>query len=158
MDTDQPRQRIGAVHGALRTAQDLDLLRVEECRGHADAREIDLIDEKPDRGVGSALVLIKLAYAAQLKVTRSGRSRRPVEVGYEAKHVLEVLHPGSLERMRVQYCDARWKLFDGLPPQARVNDNLLQRRLLRGRHRLERALRTRGRNTPQQAQGKSLKC
>jgi hypothetical protein len=53
LDLDEAAQRIRAVSRALGTAQHLDLLDVEGRGDHADAAEVDLVDEEADDGFGA---------------------------------------------------------------------------------------------------------
>jgi len=55
----------------LRPTQHLDLLDIEQRRHHADAAEIDIVDDEPDRGIRCALVLLALADTADLKEARA---------------------------------------------------------------------------------------
>ncbi len=71
VELDQAGERIRAVARALRPAQNLDLLDIEQRRRHADAAEIDVVDQESDRRVGRALVLLELADPAQLEVART---------------------------------------------------------------------------------------
>ena len=78
----------------------------DERRRHADAGEIDAVDEKSHRRIRRALPLRQLADAAQLEEARSRGARRPVEIGHEPEHILEVLHARDFERVRSR---ARWR-------------------------------------------------
>ena len=101
-----PGQRIGAVGGALRPAQHLDLPRVEQRRRHADAGEIDIVDQKAHRRIGRPLILLHLADAAQLEKSRPRRARRPVQIRDQAENVLEMLHPGRSQGIGIEDGDA----------------------------------------------------
>ena len=72
------------------------MLHVGERGGHADAGEVDAVDEEAHRRIRRTLPLLELADAAQLEVARTRGARRPVEIGHEPEHVLEMLHAGHL--------------------------------------------------------------
>ena len=74
---DDATERVGAVSRALRTPQHLDLLDIEERCRHADATQVDVVDQETDRRVGRALVLLEFADAAQLEIARPRTCRRP---------------------------------------------------------------------------------
>src|SRR5690606_37543514 len=65
---DQTGERIRAEARPLRSAQHLDASDIEQRRRHADAAEIDIVDEKADRGIRRALALLALADAAHLEI------------------------------------------------------------------------------------------
>src|SRR6202043_1489998 len=55
---DQTRERVGAIARSLRSPQYLDLLHIEQGRGHADTRKIDVVDQESHRRIRRSLVLL----------------------------------------------------------------------------------------------------
>ena len=134
--TDDPGERIGAVGRALRAAQHLDLLDVEGRRRHRDTREIDVVDQEADRGIGRPLVLVEFADATQLEIAWPGGARRPVEVRHERHHILEMLQPCVDDGPLRQDRDARRQHVGGRIAQARSDDqHLVEILRARNRHR-----------------------
>jgi hypothetical protein len=68
---DQAAERVRAVARALRPAQHLDAVDVEQRADAAEPREVDVVDDEADRRVRRAVVLLELADAAQLEVARA---------------------------------------------------------------------------------------
>ncbi len=123
MHGDQTAERISAVAGALRTAQHFNVIHIKQRSNRADATEIYVIDQKADRGIRRALVLIQLADAANLEVTRAIGIARPIEVRHQTDHVLEMLLASGVQGCRVQHRDAGGNLLDGLITQQRRGDD-----------------------------------
>src|SRR6185436_13693168 len=88
---DQTRERVRSVAHSLRPAQHFDAIDVERRRRHADAAEVDVVDEKADRWIRRPLVLLALADTADLEEARPRSAAGPVQIRHCGEHVLEVL-------------------------------------------------------------------
>lgn len=89
-DVDHPGRGVLAEQGALRAAQDLQLLDVEKVeRGHAGAAEVDVVEVQPD----AAFQAVAGRVVAEAADRHAGLAR--VDVGdVGARHqLLQVLHP-----------------------------------------------------------------
>ncbi len=71
--------------------QHLHLIDIEQRRRGPQSAEVDVVDQESDRRIGRALILLQFAYAANLKVPRPRGVARPVEIGNERQHILEML-------------------------------------------------------------------
>src|SRR5208282_6552349 len=100
---DQARERVGAVSRTLRASQYFDLPRIDERCRHSDTREIDIVDEKTNRRVRRALVLLDLTDAAQLEKARSRCAGGPVQIRNQGENILEMLDAGSPQRLCVEH-------------------------------------------------------
>ena len=99
LDLDEAAERVRAVARALGSAQHLDLLDVEGRRDHADAAEVDLVDEEADRRIRRALVLLEFADAAELEIARPRACAGPGKRRQLRQEFLEVNH-GRIPRRR----------------------------------------------------------
>jgi hypothetical protein len=79
------------------------LLQVEHRADPADARQVDVVHDEPDRRVRRALVLLQLADAAQLEIARPRAVARIVHVGHQRDEFLDVLQCGRGDRLAVQH-------------------------------------------------------
>jgi hypothetical protein len=110
----------------LRPAQHFDALDVEQRCGHADAAEVDVVDQEADRRIGGTLPLLALAHAANLKKARPRSCAGPMQIRNDAEHVLEMLAGDELQRALVQQCHARWRLEQRLLTQRRSDDDFFE--------------------------------
>ena len=106
LELDQAAERVRAVARALRAAQHLDLLDVEQRGDHADAAEVDLVDQEADRRIGRALVLLELADSAQLEVARARAGAGPGQRRKLRQQLLEVHDAGLVHRRPSEHRDA----------------------------------------------------
>ena len=90
---------------ALRSAQHFDALDIEQRRRHADAAEIDIVDEKPDRRIRRALIFLALADATNLEETGSRCAARVMQVRHRCQHILEVLPTRVTQDLRIEHRD-----------------------------------------------------
>ena len=125
LHVDESRQRIGAVAGALRTAQHLDVLNVERRRNRADAAEIDIVDQEADRRIRRALVLLEFTDTANLKVTRTMAVSRPVQVRDHVDQFFEVLHRQLLDFIGIECRHTRGNLARRTLAEVRGDDDFL---------------------------------
>ena len=141
---DEPAERIGAVASALRAAQHLDAIDVEQGRDAAETREVDVVDDEADRRIRRAVVLLELADAAQLKVTRARALARKVQVGNAADRFFEVLLRRGTKLGTIEHADADRQIFDARFAKIGRDDDLFERHGLLGLS--SRELRQRKRN------------
>ncbi len=93
------------------------MIHIKQRADRADAAEIDVVNQKSNRRIGGALVLIQFANAAYLKVSRPIGIARPVQIRYQTDHILKVLLPGSLQGRGIEHRDAGRHHLDRLIPQ-----------------------------------------
>jgi hypothetical protein len=110
LDDDQSGERVRPVDRRLRAAQHLDPRDVEQRRGGTESAERDVVEDEPDGGIRCALVLLQLADAANLEVTRPRRVAGPVEVRHQRQHVLEMLFAGRAQGVRAEHGRAAGEL------------------------------------------------
>ena len=124
----RPASALAPIARALWTAQHFDLLDIERRGGHADAAQVDVVDQEADGGVRRALVLLQFAYAAHLEIARARRATRPVQVRDQAEHVLEVLQARGLQQAGRHERNARGNLRQRLLAQRRGHHDLFEHR------------------------------
>ena len=102
----EPAERVRAVARALRAAQHLDAIDVEQRADAAEPREVDVVDDETDRRIRRAVVLLELADAAQLKVARARAFAGQVQVRDAADRFLEMLLRRGSELVAIEHADA----------------------------------------------------
>ncbi len=93
------------------------MIHIKQRPHRADAAEINIINEKTDRWIRCALILIQFTDAADLKVPGSIGVTRPVQVGHHGDHIFEMLLTSGSQRGCIQYRDAGRHLDGGLISQ-----------------------------------------
>jgi hypothetical protein len=102
------------------------LLGIEQRRRHADAGEINVVDQKSDRRVRSSLVLLNLSDAAQLEKARPRGAGSPIQIRDQRKHVLEVLNTRGAQRVLVEYRHALRQVRKARRMQTRGDHDLFE--------------------------------
>ena len=130
---DEPGECVGSIDRAARAAQYLDVIQIEQRRGHADTGKIDIVDQEADRWIRSSLVLFGLANAAQLEIAWPRGPRGPAQPGHQSEHVFEMLHACRLQRAAIKHRRALRQLLQRRAAQAGADHHLLERRAVRRR-------------------------
>jgi hypothetical protein len=138
-DVDQAGHRAGAEGGALRAAQHLDLLDVEQRARVAEPAEVDAVDVEPDRGIHRVDELAALADAADLHEAPARGARTVVHVRRRVQQLLEMVGLALADQRRGQHADARRDRIHGFGQQPRGDHDLLEPIGRRGGPRVRRA-------------------
>ena len=75
--------------------QNFDVVDIEKRRRHPESAEIDVVNQEAHRWIGSALILLQLADAANLEIARQRGIAGPIEVRDQARTSSKFCCPAS---------------------------------------------------------------